>query len=197
MTRVGGRRALTVDLRVVAATNADLQALVRKGEFRADLYYRIEVVKITLLPLRERMGDLPALCRHFIGMFNQRHKKKVGDLSSPAYEKLFASAWPGNVRELKNTLERAVIFCDGEVIRPELIAQATSVPGGGTTGRTGPRPLKQVDEETLRKLFREHSGVTRKVARALGVTPRALYDRINKFKLTAEGLRGNQPVTES
>jgi two-component system response regulator HydG len=107
---VGGRDEIAVDVRVVAATNRDLESAIEEGRFREDLYYRINVVNIRLPPLRARVGDILPLAQHFLSLFAARAEKKVAGIAAPAAEKLVAYAWPGNVRELQNCMERAVAF---------------------------------------------------------------------------------------
>jgi two-component system response regulator AtoC len=189
ITRVGGRRPISIDVRIIAATNRALADLVRQGQFRADLYYRMEVVSLTLPPLRERKEDIPDMCRHFIAQFNRQHNRRIRDFSAAAYEKLFAHSWPGNIRELRNTVERAAIFCEEETIPPGHIDLG---PGGAVPirpGSRGKRPLKHIGQKELENLFLEHGGVVRKVARSLGVTPDAVYDKIEKVGLTPQKLR--------
>jgi transcriptional regulator with PAS, ATPase and Fis domain len=135
--RVGGTEVIRVDVRIIAATNRDLETAVRTGHFRADLYYRLNVVPIALPPLRERKEDIPALVRYFIQRFGQESKKNVTDVSSAALEKLLAHDWPGNVRELANVIERAVVLGQPPTIQlddlPETIVSVKTesrTPGG-------------------------------------------------------------------
>jgi transcriptional regulator with PAS, ATPase and Fis domain len=108
--RVGGTEVIRVDVRIIAATNRDLEKAVQTGQFRADLFYRLNVVPIVLPPLRERKEDIPALVRYFVQRFGRESKKNFTDVSQDALEKLLANDWPGNVRELANVLERAVVL---------------------------------------------------------------------------------------
>ena len=116
--RVGGVRPIHVDVRIVAATNRDLDARVKEGRFREDLYHRLNVVPITLPPLRERREDIPALARHFLQRFAEEVKKNLSEISEEALGKLLAYDWPGNVRELANVIERAVVLGQGPEIAP-------------------------------------------------------------------------------
>ncbi len=115
--RVGGIKTIKVDVRVVAATNRDLQADLQTGAFREDLFYRLNVVPIQLPPLRERVEDIPALVDHFVGKFNDRLKKKISAVEPEAVAKLVAYSWPGNIRELENLIERTMLFSEGAMIR--------------------------------------------------------------------------------
>jgi DNA-binding NtrC family response regulator len=117
--RVGGTRPIRADIRVIAATNRDLDQATREGQFREDLFYRLNVVRITLPPLRERKQDLPMLVRHFVTKFARDSKKAVRDVSADAMARLQTHDWPGNVRELANVVERAVVLCAEDEIRPE------------------------------------------------------------------------------
>jgi DNA-binding NtrC family response regulator len=114
--RVGGRGPIRVDVRIVAATNRDLELAVSEGRFREDLYHRLNVIPITLPPLRERADDIPALARHFMGRYANESKKEFHEITAEAMEKLTAYSWPGNVRELANTIERSVVLGPGPAI---------------------------------------------------------------------------------
>jgi DNA-binding NtrC family response regulator len=114
--RVGGTRPLQVDVRVIAATNASIESLVAEKYFREDLYYRLNVIEITIPPLRERKDDIPLLARFFLNHFNQKFNKKVRDIEPAAVENMLAYDWPGNIRELRNAIERAMILTKGETI---------------------------------------------------------------------------------
>jgi nitrogen regulation protein NR(I) len=116
--RVGGIKTIRVDVRLVAATNRDLKKLIVAGNFREDLYYRLNVVPIRLPALRERTSDIPPLVQHFLAKFNERLKKKVEGLEPETMETLVAYPWPGNIRELENVIERAVLFCDTQKLHP-------------------------------------------------------------------------------
>ncbi len=125
--RVGGIKTIKVDVRLVTATNRDLQREVLAGNFRDDLFYRLNVVPLHLPPLRERKADIPLLVEHFVGKFNERLKKQVVRIDDEAMARLLAHSWPGNIRELENVLERTILFAEGTVIAardlpPELIA---------------------------------------------------------------------------
>ncbi len=120
--RVGGTRPLRADIRVIAATNRDLERAVREGRFREDLFYRLNVVTITLPPLRDRREDIPALAAHFVAKYAAETKRAVRGITKDAMARLAGHAWPGNVRELANVIERAVVLCGGDHIGPEDLA---------------------------------------------------------------------------
>jgi transcriptional regulator with PAS, ATPase and Fis domain len=119
--RLGGRTEIRVDVRVLAATNKDPVKAIQEGTFREDLYYRLNVVSLALPPLRERRDDIPALVQAFIEEFNTRYDKQIRSLDETVLNGLIAQSWPGNVRELRNTLERAIIVCEGDTILPKHI----------------------------------------------------------------------------
>jgi DNA-binding NtrC family response regulator len=126
--RVGGTKPIRADIRVIAATNRDLDRATRDGRFREDLFYRLNVVRITLPPLRDRKGDLPTLVRHLVARYSRETKKVVRDVDGDAMARLQAHDWPGNVRELANVIERAVVLCAGDQVRPEDLALPGSTP---------------------------------------------------------------------
>jgi DNA-binding NtrC family response regulator len=145
-TRVGGTKPIKVDVRIIAATNRDLQKAVQEGRFRDDLYYRLNVITIQLPPLRERKEDIPLLVQHFIEKFNLQMGKKVERISDEALRILMQYDWPGNVRELENTIERAMVITKGKVITPEDI----EIPG---LQKSFPPPES---EKTLEAVERAH-----------------------------------------
>jgi len=129
--RVGGTKPVRVDVRLLAATNRDLEQAVANGEFRPDLYYRLQVIQIFLPPLRERREDIPALVEHFIEKFNKENGKNIKFVSPEAMDLLMKYNWPGNIRELENAIERGVVLADADsdLITPDLLpisVQATA-----------------------------------------------------------------------
>jgi DNA-binding NtrC family response regulator len=117
--RVGGIKTISVDVRLIAATNRDLKAAIADGSFREDLYYRLNVVHLALPPLRERPSDIPLLLEHFLSKFNARLKREVQGFSAEALATLSGYPWPGNIRELENVVERCMLFCDGDFVQAE------------------------------------------------------------------------------
>jgi len=125
--RVGGTNLIRVDVQILAASNRDLKTMIREGQFREDLYYRLKVVDLHLPPLRERKNDIPELVGHFMRMYNSQMGLNVIDVAPRAMEALMAYDWAGNIRELSNALERAMLFCDGQTIDlPDLPADIVS-----------------------------------------------------------------------
>jgi DNA-binding NtrC family response regulator len=185
--RVGGTKDIEVDVRIIAATNRDLDQMVTEGNFRSDLYYRLNALSISVPPLRERREDIPELASHFIlhHGFSKRIEKK---LSAAAMRRLMEYNWPGNVRELKNVVERAIILSgDAAVISPiHLGLPASRLPDDvpAVELRFDHEPtLDDVEKQYLEILLRRHSGYRRQVAAILGVGERSVYRMIDKFKL--------------
>ena len=186
--RVGDNAARSVDVRLVAATARDLEADVADGRFRADLYYRINVVRIHLPPLRERSEDIPELVRHFVDRFNRRLGLRVTGVSAPAMRALVEYPWPGNVRELENVVERAMVLTDGPQIGVEQLP-ALGAPPARANGTPSPLDLsvKRRTEELERVLIREALERTRgnrtRAAKLLDLSHRALLYKIRDYGL--------------
>jgi nitrogen regulation protein NR(I) len=198
--RVGGVRTLRVDVRLVAATNRDLKREIGAGSFREDLFYRLNVVPISLPPLRERRGDIRELCAFFLEKFNKRLKKQIGGMDPEALDRLDGYRWPGNIRELENIVERAVLFADGDRISvadlpPEVAPDGTvgSVPppAEGAAAPLGGEGLKaQVKAATtrlerdliLRALKQTHFNVTH-AARLLKISRKGLQLKMKELEL--------------
>jgi two-component system NtrC family response regulator/two-component system response regulator HydG len=184
--RVGGTETLKVDVRVIAATNRDLAAEVKAGRFREELFYRLNVVTVTLPPLRKRKGDIPALLSHFIAKFAASYGKPVRALGPGALNALLAHDWPGNVRELENAIERAVVLSrGGELTLEEL---PSSLRGSRTLA---PAPSQVQPGATLRDMERDAilralavaGGSTTRAARMLGISVRKVQYRLKEYRL--------------
>jgi DNA-binding NtrC family response regulator len=191
--RVGGTEDISVDVRIIAATNRDLEAAVRKGEFRPDLYYRLKVIPIEVPPLRERPEDIPLLAQAFIDQIATELRKKVRSISAEALALLEAYPWPGNVRELRNAIERAVILGTGERIEaqdlPAELQPGRAKPAGGAAGLVtlpaeGVR-LEAVEDELVRQALDRTRGNQSAAARLLGVTRDQLRYRMERMGLLA------------
>jgi DNA-binding NtrC family response regulator len=181
---VGGAETIPVDVRVVAATHRDLEALVRAGSFREDLYYRLHVVALNVPPLRERKEDIPLLAGHFLREYAARSNRQVSGFSPKAMEALIAHTWPGNVRELENVVERAVALAPGPIVEegdlPEKLLGAHR-PGPSAPGpRQGPTLDDLIRERVLRALG-EARGNKSEAARMLGVPRRTLYRMLERY----------------
>ena len=184
--RVGGTRTLRVDVRVLAATNRNLEDLVAAGTFRSDLYYRLNVFPIPLPPLRERPEDIPDLVRHYVQRFSRRLNKRIETIPADAMAALCEYDWPGNVRELENAIEHAVILTAGSALHlpPSELRRRSAVPTVGGT-------LEATERDAIARALREANGVVggpRGAAVRLGVKRTTLQSRIRKL-----GIRSSQP----
>lgn len=193
---VGHDMPLKVDVRVIAATNADLKQKVLEGVFREDLYYRLRVIDIVLPPLREREKDLQLLVVHFLERFNKRLAKKIGGISDQALNTLFEYSWPGNVRELEHIMERACVLCNNSTITTdhlsyEVSESATGMPqtqstvNGGNGGYSTTEPLVDSENEQDRivRILVKCSGNKAKAARLLGIDRSTLYRKMRLYSI--------------
>jgi DNA-binding NtrC family response regulator len=183
--RVGGSALLKVDVRVIAATNRDLEAALREGRFRDDLFYRLNVVRLDVPPLRERAEDIPALVELFLSRYGRRADGARVQIAAEALAALQAHSWPGNVRQLENAIHRGTILCPEDVIRFEDVAlelQERGTPAGGSLDLRG--ALARVERDMLARALREHNGNLTAAGRALGVERNLL-----RYKLRKHGLR--------
>jgi len=187
--RVGGTKDLHANARIVAATNRDLEAISREGQFRADLYYRLSTFVIEVPPLRERREDIPYLATHFVQNHNFSRRINKG-IAGEALRRLTAYDWPGNVRELRNVIERAIILSrDSNTIRPEHLAFGAGGGKGGVKVNVSfdhDPTLEELQAEYLRLQLSKHSGHRAKVAEVLAVSERNIYRLIRRYGL-AEG----------
>jgi DNA-binding NtrC family response regulator len=174
-----------VDVRVIAATNRDLEEEVRKGQFRSDLYYRLNVVPIKLPPLRQRPNDIPRLVNFYVDLYNAEFRKRIRQVSPAAMARLKAHPWPGNVRELRNSVERAILLAEGDELTPDNF----SVGGAAHLSADGVElPANGVDLEQWERSFvlqaLERSGWNQtRAAGLLGLNRDQIRYRIEKFKL--------------
>jgi len=175
--RVGGGRTLHADLRLVAATNRDLQRMVEEGRFRGDLYFRLAVFPIELPPLRERASDVPLLARHLAAGIARRHQLPVPRLAEGTAELLASQPWPGNVRELANVLERALILGDGPELRPADLQPLLGAPAASLPSASGG------ERDRLRQALIEADGDKRRAAGLLGISYRALLRKVKEHDL--------------
>ena len=192
--RVGGTRVIRADVRVLAATNRDLTEAIARGEFREDLYYRLNVFEIAIPPLRERREDVLPLAEAFLEELGPTMGRPAAGISRDARDWLLAYAWPGNVRELRNAIERAILFCDGGLITREHLPPPVARPAGQRNGAAataaGPLPvggvdLQQVERDLVERALREAKGNKSKAARLLGISRAQLYSRLDKHGLAS------------
>jgi DNA-binding NtrC family response regulator len=182
--RVGGNKKIEVDVRVVAATNRDLAAMVKEGKFREDLYYRINVVRIELPPLRERREDVMLIAHSFLEEFS-RENGKPGLRFSPEVEALFTLyAWPGNVRELRTAVEHGVVMCRGQEILPaDLPPDLRRDAAGPSRLMMDTLNLEQLEKQSIARALSEHGGNRTLAARALGISRRTLHRKIKEYAI--------------
>jgi transcriptional regulator with PAS, ATPase and Fis domain len=185
ITPLGSNRSMAVDVRIVAASNAALNELMQAGKFRQDLYYRLNVVKISLPALRERTQDIPLLVDHFIRQFNLRRERDIQGVSDEALALLMNHPFPGNVRELENIIEFAFIMCKGPVIDPR------HLPGELLQGIGHARPdlseAENAEAEKIRMLLQRHPHNRPEVARVLGISRTTLWRKMKKYGITTFG----------
>ena len=180
--RLGATESRHVDVRVIAATNVDLERAMDQGSFRTDLYYRLAGVTLRLPPLRERAEDIPLLANHFLLRYAEKLRRPARAISPRALEMLCGAAWPGNVRELEHVLERAVLFAEREVVRPRDLPESLRS-GRSERGRLELSSLEEVERDHIREVLRHTNGNKLKAAKILGIPRASLYRRIDKYGL--------------
>jgi len=178
---LGSNRSIRADVRVMAATHRNLEKMARAGEFREDLYYRLNVMQINIPPLCERMEDVPLLAAHFIQRFRNRSGKDIRRISGDVLARLMQYDFPGNVRELENLIERSFILCTGQEIGAECLPQ--SMLSATRAPQTGLDALEQVERETVRKALHRHDGNRTRAARELGIHRSTLLRKIKRYGL--------------
>jgi transcriptional regulator with PAS, ATPase and Fis domain len=190
--RVGSTRDQSVDVRVIAATNRHLPQDVREGRFRADLFYRLNVVSLHILPLRERPSDIPALIEYFLTLYRQRFNRPALTLSAEALRRLETFSWPGNIRELRNCMERAIALSTSDTIEAEQLllpgdGGQGSEPGGQgqppTPGGTQqPATLYELERQHILHILAEAGGNRERAAAILGISARTLYRKLREYE---------------
>jgi DNA-binding NtrC family response regulator len=194
--RVGGNETLTVDVRIVAATNRDLRERVKAGSFREDLFYRLNVVQLDVPPLRARKSDIPTLAQHFLTRFAKENGRDIRGFSDDALKAMLVYPWPGNVRELENAIERAVVMCGGDTIDSEhLPARGTNASvemGLMVPGIT----LDELERMAIMQAMEAASGSTAKAAEMLGVSRRKVQYRLKEWGFTGVGSHENDANEE-
>jgi len=188
--RLGSTRALKAEVRVIAATNRNLEKLVAEEKFRADLYYRLNVIRIDVPPLRERKEDIPLLVDHFIREYSRREKKNIKGISAEAMDLLLKHDFPGNVRELENAIERAIIFAEGEVITRadlpvflEIRSEKELAGSAADFSRPLTDKVRELEIREIRRALEKSGGVKSRAARLLGITERMLSYKMKVYGL--------------
>jgi len=193
---VGSTRDQSADVRVVAATNRNLSEDVREGRFRADLFYRLNVVALHVPPLRERAEDIPELIDYFLEIYRQRFNRPRLDLSEEARRRLETFLWPGNVRELRNSLERAAALSTDDVIEAEQVLPSSG--GGGQSNSGGlaqgeaevstqpPSTLDELERQHILRVLNETGGNRERAAAILGISARTLYRKLREYETATD-----------
>ena len=185
ITRVGGTAAIPINLRIVVATNRDLETMVAEGSFRHDFYHRLNVVNIRVPPLSQRREDIPSLVEAFVEEFSSRHKRRVQGFDTASMRRLCDADWPGNVRELRNTVERCVILADGPVLGWR--AEVPSVPGEDVMFDNGGFPgddfvsLEALEQAYINHVLKHAEGKKTRAAEILGIDKTTLWRKLKKF----------------
>lgn len=184
LTPVGDTRVITVDVRVIAATNADLARRVKENRFREDLYYRLNVIEIDMPPLRGRRDDIPVLIKHYMAIFAKESGKNIKDIDYEAMQAMLAYDWPGNIRELRNTIERATVLADGDTITiHDLPDKLRTLDLEGIPTSSLRQALDTYEREYIKRSLTERKGNKETTAEALGVDLATLYRKLKKLKV--------------
>lgn len=187
--RLGGRDTIKVDVRIIAATNKDIESEIKKGTFREDLYYRLNVVRIELPPLRERKEDIPELAEYFISKYNQEFGKRIKGIDNSALKAFLEYLWPGNIRQLESVIEKAVLMCESDMITLNDIKSELRLPQStGTLSIDIPDEginFEELEKELLQKAMLKANNVAAKAAKLLGMSYKTFWYRLEKFKLNS------------
>ena len=181
--RLGGRKTIKLDARLIALTNVDLDAAVKTGRFREDLFYRLNVINIRVPPLRERKQDLSKLIQHFVKQYSAKHARKVEHVSQPALAILKTYEYPGNARELANVVERAVIVANGRGIDVQDLPTGLSAAVTAQQQRERPRSLAEMEAAYISELLSATGGNKTECARILGISRKNLYEKSARYEL--------------
>jgi Nif-specific regulatory protein len=189
--RLGSTETIKVNVRLIAATNKDLEKAIEQGQFRADLYYRLNVFTIFMPPLRERKPDVLLLADHFLEKYGREHHKHIKRISTPAIDMLTSYHWPGNVRELENIIERAVVVCDSSVIHGHhLPPTLQTAEGSGTVTRLSlAQSVAAYESDIIQDALKTTRGTRAKAAKLLHTTERILGYKIKKYGIDCERFR--------
>jgi len=181
ISKVGSHRVITVDVRIIAATNKDLTKAIKDGSFREDLFYRLNVVLIQMPPLRERKNDIPLLAQHFLEKYNVRLRKNLQGIAPEALELLVRHDWPGNVRELENTVERLVVLSSGTSIEMGDLTFAGTILSPGAEGSS--LSLKDLERDHIIQTLQRFDGHKSETARALGIDRKTLREKLRRYNI--------------
>ncbi len=182
ISKVGSHRVITVDVRIIAATNKDLTKAIKDGTFREDLFYRLNVVLLQMPPLRERKSDIPLLIQHFLEKYNARLRKDMHGISPDAMELLVRHDWPGNVRELENTVERLVVLSSGPYLEPADLVFAGTILTPAAEAAAGVS-LKDLERDHIIQTLQRCDGHKSETARALGIDRKTLREKLKRYNI--------------
>lgn len=186
VSRVGSNKEISIDIRLLCATNMPLYDMVKENKFRQDLLYRINTIEIDLPPLRDRFEDIPLLANHFLTVYSNKYSKNTSKLSEAAMSRLQKHNWPGNIRELQHSLERAIIMSNSQVLQPEdfnFSSQGNQAPAEGENVMLDQFKLEDVEKILIRKVLKKYNGNITQAASELGLTRSSLYRRLEKHGL--------------
>jgi DNA-binding NtrC family response regulator len=194
--RLGGLETIRVDVRIIAATNAELEQAVQQGQFREDLFYRLNVITVNLPPLRKRTEDIPLLAQHFLGHYARENEKAIRSISPRAMELMLDYHWPGNVRELENAIERAVVLSTGEVLVEELLPSSVrqretaglptpTLPSNGISFKDA---VSEYERQIIIRALQSCGGVQKRAAELLQVKPTTLHEMMKRLNISSESL---------
>ncbi|HYO12203.1 MAG TPA: sigma-54 dependent transcriptional regulator [Thermoanaerobaculia bacterium] len=195
--RLGGVETIKVDVRIIAATNADLETAVQQGAFREDLFYRLNVITINLPPLRKRSEDVPLLSQHFLQQYAQENEKLLREISPQAMELLLDYHWPGNVRELENAIERAVVLSTSEVLDVDLLPASVRAPESHgaflppalpSNGVSFKDAVSQYERQIIIRALQAAGGVQKRAAELLQVKPTTLHEMMKRLNISSESV---------
>jgi transcriptional regulator with PAS, ATPase and Fis domain len=196
--RLGSNLTLKTDVRVITATHRDLEEAIKKGLFREDLYYRLNVISIHLPPLRERREDIPLLIDFFLQKYSNENQKSIFDISKEARALLLRYPYPGNIRELENLIERAVVLCRGEMITTQdlpfhLKEEKSEKLLESKKEKTLPESLEEIERDSILKALHQHLGVQTKAAENLGISERVLRYKMKKYRIRFDEVKKQKP----
>jgi len=183
--RIGGKKVISVDMRIIAATNKDLVQEIKMGNFRRDLYYRLNVLTINIPPLRERRDDISVLAEYFLNLLNYKLNKNVKFISQEVFDLLNSYNWPGNVRELQNVLERVINITQESTIPPSSLPKSICSKEDDKLNNLREVPLKEYEKQLITSLLEKHKGNRSKVAKIIGISRTTLYRKINDYNINA------------
>ena len=185
--RVGGMKTIKADVRIISATNRDLEQEIKEGRFREDLFYRLNVISVPLPPLRDRKEDIPLLAEHFLSIYSEKNRRLMKGFQPKALDLLMRYDWPGNIRELENTIERSVIMTRGDHISPADLPMNIQALGGELDDdNTGVLPgwsMREVEKDLIIKTLEQTDGNKTKAAEILGINRKTLQNKIREYEI--------------